>query len=311
MVRTLPSRSALIAFEAAARHQSFTSAAAELSLTESAISRQVAALEEKLELKLFNRVRKRVILTKAGLLYSKQVRKSLIQMEQDMTNIMVHGGSMETLELAVLPTFCSQWLIPRLGKFHNQHPNMTINTAARSIMFLIKETSFDAAIHYGQPSWPGTVADYLFKEEVAVVCKPNLIEVAQLGQVEKILTYPLLHLTSRPNAWRDWFEQAGVSGITALQGSHHEHFSILISAACAGLGVALIPHFLITEELERGQLIIASDLSLLSNDAYYLVYPEENLSSNALKQFRAWLLEEVKSFQSRGINSDVVLQNQS
>ena len=107
MRRTVPSRSALLAFESAARHQSFTSAAAELSLTESAISRQIAALEEQLGLKLFSRIKRRVILTKAGALYSKQVRKTVEQMERDMLNIMSQGGTRETLELAVLPTFCS------------------------------------------------------------------------------------------------------------------------------------------------------------------------------------------------------------
>jgi len=117
MRRTVPSRSALLAFESAARHQSFTSAAAELSLTESAISRQIAALEEQLGLKLFSRIKRRVILTKAGALYSKQVRKSVEQMERDMLNIMSQGGTRETLELAVLPTFCSQWMIPRIGSF--------------------------------------------------------------------------------------------------------------------------------------------------------------------------------------------------
>ena len=307
MTRTLPSRSALIAFEAAARHQNFTSAAAELALTESAISRQVAALEVQLGLKLFNRVKKRVTLTKAGLLYSKQVRSSLIQLEQDMANIMAHGGAREILELAVLPTFCSQWLIPRLQGFHNQHPDMTINTAARSVIFLIKDTPFDAAIHFGQPTWPGTVADYLFKEEVVAVCKPNLLKTEKPAQAENIFKYPLLHLTSRPDAWRNWFEHAGISGMTAMQGSRHEHFSILISAACSGLGIALIPRFLIAEELERKQLVIVSGISLQSDDAYYLVYPEENLSSSALRQFRKWLFEEVRSFQNQGVNPELAL----
>lgn len=298
MARTIPSRSALIAFEAAARHQSFTSAATELALTESAISRQIAALETQLGLKLFDRVKKRVALTKVGLLYSKQVRKSLVQLEQDMANIMVHGGTREILELAVLPTFCSQWLIPRLEDFYNHNPNMTINTSARSVMFLIKETPFDAAIHYGKPSWPGTVADYLFKEEVVAVCKPELIATKQLNHVESILNCPLLHLASRPNSWLDWFESAGLPGINAMHGSRHEHFSILISAACAGLGIALIPRYLITEELQKKQLTIVFDLSLNTDDAYYLVYPEENLSRDALQHFREWLLEEVKNFQS-------------
>jgi len=136
MRRTIPSRSALIAFEAAARHQSFTSAAAELSLTESAISRQIATLEDQLGLKLFSRVKKRVALTKAGRQYSSQVRAVLDQLEHDMFNIMAHGGIKEILELAVLPTFCSQWLIPRIGRFYEQNPDMRVNISARSEMFL-------------------------------------------------------------------------------------------------------------------------------------------------------------------------------
>lgn len=297
MIRTLPSRSALIAFETAARHLSFTSAAAELSLTESAISRQVAALENQLGLKLFNRVKKRVTLTKAGLLYSKQVRTSLLQMEQDMTNIMSHGGTREILELAVLPTFCSQWLIPRIQSFYQQSPEITINMSARSTIFLFKETPFDAAIHFGQPNWPGTVADFLFTEHVVAVCKPELLPSTPLANAEDIRNFPLLHLTSRPGAWRHWCETAGISPVNAMQGARYEYFSLLISAACSGLGIALIPRFLIAEELEKKQLAIAYNFPFKSNDAYYLVYPEENLSSSALKKFREWIFDEVKRFQ--------------
>lgn len=297
MRRTLPSRSALLAFEAAARHQSFTSAAIELSLSESAISRQIATLENQLGLKLFNRIKKRVILTKAGLLYSKQVRKSVEQMEQDMLNIMAHGGTREILELAVLPTFCSQWLVPRIGNFYQQYPNVTINMSARSVIFLFKETPFDAAIHFGQPNWPGTSSDFLFSEDVVAVCKPELLKSGFLSNAEELLEYPMLHLTSRPDAWRHWFQCAEISGVGTMQGARYEHFSILISAACAGLGIALIPRYLITKELDRKDLSIAFDLPLKSEEAYYLVYPEENSSNSALNHFRRWLLDEVSSFQ--------------
>jgi len=296
MRRVIPSRSALLAFESAARHQSFTSAAAELSLSESAISRQIATLENQLGLKLFSRIKKRVVLTKAGLLYSKQVRKLVEQLERDMLNIMSHGGTRETLELAVLPTFCSQWLIPRIRSFYQQAPDVTINMSAHSVMFLFQETAFDAAIHFGQPTWPGTIADYLFEEDVVAVSSPDLLTAGQLSSAEEIVNYPLLHLTSRPEAWRHWLQSVDIAETSAMHGARYEHFSILISAACAGLGIALIPRFLIAEELERGQLTIVSDCHLQSDDAYYLVYPEKNLSSNALQQFRNWLLNEVKIF---------------
>jgi DNA-binding transcriptional LysR family regulator len=297
MRRTIPSRSNLLAFEAAARHQSFTHAAAELALTEGAISRQIAHLEEQLGIKLFNRIRKKVVLTTAGRLYSLQVRKAIEQLERDMFNIMAHGGSRGILELAVLPTFGSQWLIPRLGSFYARHPDITINMSARSVMFLFKETPLDAAIHYGQPTWPGTAADYLFGEEIVVICKPELLKEGPFLRAEDILGFPLLHLTSRPDAWRNWLEFAGISGVRAMQGSRYEHFSLLISAARAGLGMALVPSFLIAEELKRGELAVAFDLPMESANAYYLVYPEENLSEIALNVFKEWLLEEAKGYQ--------------
>ncbi len=297
MRRLIPSRSALLAFESASRHESFTSAAAELSLSESAISRQIASLEEQLGLKLFNRIKKRVVLTKAGLLYSQQIRESLDQIEHDMFNIMAHGGTREILELAILPTFCSQWLIPRISSFYQRHPDMRINISARSDMFLFKDTNFDAAIHFGQPTWPGTVAEFLFKEQVIAVCNPDLLAHDRLHRAEEILEYPLLHLTSRPNAWRNWFHKMELSGISAMQGSRYEHFSILISAACAGLGIALIPRFLIVNELARKELTIAFDCPLQSSGAYYLVTPEDNISNAALQSFRAWILAEAASTQ--------------
>jgi DNA-binding transcriptional LysR family regulator len=295
MRRAIPSRSALIAFEAAARHQSFTSTAAELSLTESAISRQIAILEEQLGLKLFNRIKKRVVLTKAGRLYSNQVRATLDQLEHDMFNIMAHGGTREILELAVLPTFCSQWLIPRISSFYQQNPGMRVNISARSEMFLFKDTNLDAAIHFGQPNWPGTVSDFLFSEDVVAVCKPELLKYGYLSNAEDVLDYDMLHLTSRPGAWRHWLDSAGISGASAMQGARYEHFSILISAACAGLGIALIPRYLITQELERNELNIAHSLPLENDAAYYLVFPAENMSSNVLNHFREWLLEKVKN----------------
>ncbi len=294
---TIPSRSALIAFEAAARHQSFTGAAAELTLTESAISRQIAALESELGIKLFNRVKKRVVLTEAGVLYAVQVRKSIEQMERDMLNIMAHGGTRGILELAVLPTLCSQWLIPRLGGFYAQQPDITINASVRSVVFLFKDSLLDAAIHYGQPTWPGTVADFLFREKVVAVCKPSLLKSGKYTQAEDLLEHPLLHLTSRPEAWRDWFAHAGLPNAKAMQGSRYEQFSLLISAACAGLGVALIPSFLVSRQLETNELAIVFDLPIESADAYYLVFPEENLSNNSLNVFREWLLEEVRVLQ--------------
>ncbi len=294
MRRFIPSRSALLAFEAAAKHQSFTNAAVELALSESAISRQINTLEDQLGLKLFHRIKKRVTLTRAGERYSKQVNQILDQLEQDMLNIMAHGGERDILELAVLPSLCSQWMIPRLPDFYSLYPGITINAHAHSVMFMFKDTNYDAAIHFGQPNWPGAVADFLFSEEVVMVGKPELLRQHPIKRVEDILSYPRLHLSSRSEAWRTWFDSAGLFGGNAMHGSRFEYFSLLISAACAGLGLALIPQFLIISELNSGKLEIVTPIPNTTDNAYYLVYPENRIvEGGSLEKFRNWLLDEV------------------
>lgn len=170
-----PSTGALLAFEAAARHESFTHAARELFLTESAVSRQIATLETQLGVRLFVRAKQRVVLTRAGRLYSTQVRRTLEQLDRDTLSIMAHGSGGGYLELAVLPTFASEWLIPRMKDFNERHPDVRVNMGVHTDLFTFDETHFEAAIHFGQPTWPGTSSDYLFGEEVVPVCRPSLL----------------------------------------------------------------------------------------------------------------------------------------
>ena len=154
MSRKIPSMKALLAFDAAARHQSFTHAAQELSLTEGAVSRQIASLEGSLGIRLFDRVRNRVTLTQSGQVYAEQVRNSLERIERDALQIMAHEGKGGVIELAVLPTLTSQWLLPRLAAFYARHPDITINMSVRTSLFLFQGTPFDAALHFGEPTWP-------------------------------------------------------------------------------------------------------------------------------------------------------------
>jgi DNA-binding transcriptional LysR family regulator len=172
----IPNMGALLAFEAAARHESFTHAAKELFLTESAISRQIATLESSLGVRLFVRARQRVMLTRAGRIYGTQVRRSLEQLDRDTLSIIAHGSGGGYLELAVLPTFASQWLIPRIKHFYDCTPDVRVNMGVRTETFSFADSHFEAAIHYGKPTWPGTAADYLFGEEVVPVCKASLLD---------------------------------------------------------------------------------------------------------------------------------------
>ncbi|WP_347556623.1 LysR substrate-binding domain-containing protein [Robbsia sp. KACC 23696] len=332
--RRLPNMGALIAFDAAARYEHFTAAARALSLTESAVSRQVSALESQLGVRLFVRAKQRVILTRAGALYSAQVRRTLDALERDTLAIIAHGSGAGALELAVLPTFASQWLLPRMHDLSARHPSLQVNLGVQTEMFAFGETHFEAAIHYGPPNWPGTMADRLFGEEVVPVCAPALL--ATLGDLPThpaaLLDLPLLHSTTRPDAWQNWLLQCGVDDPRAMRGARYELFTMLISGARAGLGVALVPRFFLDglwgdpglampfadwpsrqAAQRRGARKKSGDKgdgAALDGDngtrhrdadaAYYLVYPTEARHNPPLQMFREWLLGQARAYVGDG-----------
>jgi DNA-binding transcriptional LysR family regulator len=288
--RKIPSVEALIAFEVAARHQSFTRSAEELALTQSAVGRQIASLEEYLGVPLFNRIKKRLSLTDVGEIFAQQVREHLERLETDTLAAMAHQGSGGILELAVIPTFATRWLIPRLPEFYAEHPQITLNLSTRAEPFIFAGTSFDAAIHFGNPIWPGTVARHLFGEEMTPVCSPALVIGSRKLEPNELADFNLLHQSARVEAWRQWFSQAGIHDANCMKGQRYELFSMLVEAARAGLGVALVPHFLVLSELARGELLIPCELSLNNDNGYYLVYPEGKQNSPLLEKFENWLL---------------------
>ncbi|MDQ0627366.1 MULTISPECIES: LysR family transcriptional regulator [Paraburkholderia] len=294
----IPNMSALLAFEAAARHESFTHAAKELFLTESAISRQIATLESNLGVRLFVRSKQRVMLTRAGRLYGTQVRRALENLDRDTLSIIAHGSGGGYLELAVLPTFASQWLIPRMKDFNDRNPDVRINMGIRTDLFSFEESHFEAAIHYGKPTWPGTSSDYLFGEEVVPVCAPSLLA-KRIRKPHELLNYPLLHSTTRPDAWSRWFSNLGVEDNATMQGVRYELHSMLISAAAAGLGIALVPKFFVDEQLTQLGLVIPFAATAVEESAYYLVYPTELSHGKPLELFRTWLLEEAAAYNAQ------------
>ena len=292
MRRRIPSIEALIAFEAAARHLSFTRSADELALTQSAVGRQVASLEDYLGVPLFNRVKKRLSLTEIGQIYARQVRENLERMERDTLAAMAHRDAGGVLEIAVIPTFATRWLIPRLPHFYAEHKQVTVNLTTRAEPFLFTDTPFDAAIHFGDPVWPGSIAKYLFGEEMTPVCSPLLLKGKTALQPEEVTNYTLLHQSARPDAWRNWHAQAGIHDADCMRGQRYELFSMLVEAARAGLGIALVPRFFVSHELALGELMLPCDLSLRSEKGYYLVYPECKQNSPLLQAFERWLLTE-------------------
>ncbi len=286
----LPPIADLLAFEAAARHASISRAAAELHLTQSAVSRQVRQLEAHLGMALFHRVRQRVVLTDAGRVYAAELRAALQQLSGAKQKIMAFSGGGGLLNLAVLPTLGTRWLIPRLGDFAAQYPQVTLNVAARTEAFDFALEPFDAAIHYGAPHWAGAVCEYLMHEQVVPVCSPAFKALHRIRRVRDLSTVVLLQQSTRPTQWSQWFEQVGVDPAHALRGPRFEQFSMIAQAAVSGLGAALLPRFLVESELASGALVVLSDQALTPVDAYYLVYPESRAQAPLVQAFRDWVL---------------------
>ena len=309
MRRMIPSTQSLACFESAARHQSYTRAAQELALTQSAVSRQIIALEEQLGVPLFKRSRHGVVLTPAGHQYSQQVAQWLQGIERGTLDIMAHQGSGGAISIAAVPTFATRWLLPRLPQFLQQHPGVVVHIDVQTRPFVFAERQVDAAIYAGTPEqarqWPGTQATWLMDEIIVPVCSPRLLEPSvQRGRgrayqqvaPEVLASLPLLQQSTRPDGWRHWFDAAGVAAPHALDGPRYELFSMLAVAAAAGMGVALIPPMLIEDELARGELTIACEKPLTGSRAYYLMTPLTTGGTPqqaALQAFSEWLVGRV------------------
>jgi DNA-binding transcriptional LysR family regulator len=293
MRRKIPSLQALACFDAAARHESYTRAAQELALTQSAVSRQISALEEFLGLALFRRTRHGVALTPGGADYAHQIAPRLQALERDTLDAMSLQGTAGAVNLAAVPTFTTRWLMPRLPGLAAQHPEIIVHIETRTRPFLFADTGFDAAIYSGTPeqvaNWAGTRAVALIDEEVVPVCAPALLAGKTQLTPTAIAKMPLLQQSTRPDAWRQWFDAMGVDAPAALSGPRYELYSMTAAAATHGLGVALVPRLLIEPELARGELVVACKRALHSGRAYYLVTPERGKERPALAAFASWL----------------------
>jgi len=285
----------LQAFEACARHLSVSRAAEELRLTQSAVSRQLAGLEALLGLRLFQRVRQRLVLTPAGAAYAPQVRAALARLETATLELLAHHGAGGTLNLAVSPTFGTRWLMPRMPRFRAAYPAIMVNfrnytTRLAPVDFAAEDV--DAAILLGDgQAVPGVVFHRLVDDIRVPVCAPALIHDG-LTEISDLARYTLLQQATRPRGWVEWLEAVGAKGIDGLRGPQFQHFAMVAEAAVAGLGVALLPRFLVAADLAAGRLVIPFDYPLRGVDAYLLAYPETSAEIPALRAFRDWLLAE-------------------
>lgn len=294
MRRKIPSSAALTAFEAAARHGSFARAAEELSVTEGAISRQIGRLEAFLGVTLFERVGNRVRLLPSGERYAAQVRESLDRLDRDSQYLMGQPSDGASLDIATIPTFAMRWLIPRLSRFQQKHPNITVHLADRMDPFVLAGSGFDAAIHFEHPAWTGMRIHQLLHEVLVPVCHPGLLtgrkRTATLDEL------PRLHRRQNPEAWQCYSQETGITLTNPAIGARYDLHGMLIEAALAGLGVALVPSLYVETELAQGRLVAPWPHGKTVSKAFCLVLPESiELSREPIQAFAQWILEEAKT----------------
>lgn len=292
MVRDfLPSLSSLRAFQSAARHLSFTRAAQELNLTQSAVSRQIRDLESQFGVALFTRVRKRLLLTEAAAQYLPEVSEAIGRIQRATQRLLGEAEVKGVLNLAVPSTFGARWLIPRMVGFLAENRGASLNFRTRNQPFDLLSDGIDAAVYCCRESaWPGLFSEQLMDEEVVAVCHPALCTGRGALKTPADLQHAtLLQITSRPNAWPEWLEAAGASNVNGLRGPQFELFSLAIQAAIARIGVALIPRFLVAQEIDSGQLRVPFAVTYRSPHRYYFVSPENRKDQPLLSAFRAWL----------------------
>jgi LysR family glycine cleavage system transcriptional activator len=296
MRRHTPPTALLQAFEACARYLSVSRAAEELALTQSAVSRQLAGLEAMLGLKLFQRVRQRLVLTAAAAAYAPEIRTALARIESATQEVLAHRGAGGTLNLAVSPTFGARWLMPRMPRFQARHRLVVVNIrnhTTRPLPLDFAAEAVHAAILLGAVDRPGVAVHPLIRDVRVPVCSPALLRGKSLRTPADLAQHILLQQTTRPRAWVQWLKERGVTGVDGLRGPQYQHHAMVAEAAAAGLGIALMPRFLLEAELASGRLVVPFDLPLDDGQAYVFAYAEEAEKQPALRAFRDWLLDEV------------------
>lgn len=280
--------SLLLVFEAAARHESYTRAAEELALSQSAVSRQIQTLESQLGITLFRRQGRSVKLTELGRRYAAELGAALGRIRAATLQAMSHQEGGGALRLATLPTYGSKWLLPRLHDFYRSHPGVTVHIHSRIGHIDFNAEEIDAAITVGTDDWADLRAHCLHNEFLVAIASPEALA-GQPATPEWIASQTLLTVASNQKGWAQWFSHYGLDHRQMKIGPSFELTSHLVQAVRAGMGVGLVPRALIDEEERRGQ-VLEVGAPIVSERSYYLVYPERNETLPALAAFRGWLL---------------------
>lgn len=295
MSRRLPPLNALRAFEAAARHLSFTKAAAELNVTAAAISHQVKGLEEITGVPLFKRLTRALALSARGKAALPALSEGF-DMLADAAAQLSGGDDIDVLTVTTAPSFAAKWLVPRLDDFQEENPDTKVRIDASMDLVDLRRDGVDVAIRYGCGDYPGHHTDHLFEEEIFPVCSPQLMAgLHPLNSPENLIYHTLLHVGFAADNqyypdWRMWLKSAGITGVDWRKGPEFSLENMAVQAAQEGHGVALVNSSLVRDDLASGALVRPFDLGIQTDCAYYLVIPEESMGRPTVSAFRKWLL---------------------
>ncbi|MBT3787045.1 MAG: transcriptional regulator GcvA [Alphaproteobacteria bacterium] len=293
MARRLPPMNGLKAFEAAARHESFTRAAEELCVTQGAVSHQVKALEAELGLKLFQREARRLVITETGRDYLEVIRDALDRIALG-TERLQQRQSTGVLTVSTSPNFASKWLVHRLGRFAETYPDIDLRVSATLHHIDFAREDVDIAVRHSVGPSRGMDSVQLYTEELLPVCSPRLLEGHKgLRQPADLAKLPLLHLDNRQD-WSKWLDAAGVKDADLSRGPVLNQASIILDAAVDGQGVALARTGLAAHDLINGRLVRPFELALPVSYAYWIVCPKATAQLPKIATFRNWLLSEAE-----------------
>jgi LysR family transcriptional regulator, glycine cleavage system transcriptional activator len=292
MTGRLPSLNGLRAFEAAARHLSFTQAASELNVTQTAISHQIKRLEQELGIRLFVRQNRALALTPEAREYLPGIRAAFNDLRL-ATDRLLRRDDDHALTVSTLASFAAKWLLPRLAAFQEAHPGIDVRITTSTKLVDFQSENIDAAIRYGRGQWPGLRADWLMADELFPVCSPNLLRSNKpLKCPEHLRDHVLLH-TSNANSddWRLWLTAAGLPpNLSRQPGVTFDLIFMTIQAAIDGIGVAMGRTSYVQDDIAKGRLVVPFQITLPADAGFYLISPEGRADSPKLSAFRNWLL---------------------
>ena len=269
-------------------------AAEELHLTQSAVSRHIKEFEQIVGTELFRRAGRCVLLTDVGKVLASELSVDLDNIHRTVMRAVSTGGSGVALHIATLPTFSSRWLIPRLPEFSARYPDIQINLSTYADPFDMDRQHFDLAIHFGADDWPGGDAQVLCSETLIAVSSLAFQKIHEIDNMEKLAHAPLLHMNTRRSVWQDFFSQAKIEEPVTQSGMYFDQFSMIIAGAVASLGAAIIPTYLIENELNNNTLVVLDPHTVTTKNNYYLITPT-NKQNKHVDVFADWMRTVVKS----------------